>query len=375
MILPGATLGVMGGGQLGRMFTTKALSIGYRVVVFDPDQRSPAGLISSYHICAPYDDVHALDEMIELCDAITLEFENIPLQSIEYLAEGVPVSPPPEAVRIAQDRILEKSFFRNNNLATADFAPIYRREDVQQAVEVTGLPCIIKTARFGYDGKGQALCHNADEVEKAFVNNGEVVCILERKIDLAKEVSVILACGRDCEISAYPPAENTHINGILDTTVVPAELSGDQKNQVLEMAKKLAECLNYVGVLAVELFLSRAGDICINEIAPRPHNSGHYTQDASDTSQFEQQVRMMCDLPAGSTHLKRHVVMQNILGDMWGESPPHWDKVFETEGAFLHLYGKYDARPGRKMGHVNIIGSKRKDLLKRAEALKQSMKA
>ncbi len=373
MILPGAILGVLGGGQLGRMFTAEALRMGYRVVVFDPDQQSPAGLIASYHICAAYDDTQALEEFTDLCDAATIEFENIPLQSLQVVEQAIPLSPSSESVRLAQNRIEEKYFFQNNNFATAPFHPINKYEDIDAAISITGVPCIIKTAQFGYDGKGQALCHDMSEVKKAFDDMGQVACILEQCIDLLMEVSVILACAGDGSVSAYPVAENTHTNGILDTTVVPAKISSDQQAHILSLAISLAKSLRYVGVLATEIFISRSGEILINEIAPRPHNSGHFTQNACDTSQFEQQVRMMCSLSAGSTHLHRQVAMLNILGDAWGNTEPRWETVFAIEGACLHLYAKHEARPGRKMGHVNIVGDNAALLLEQALALKSSL--
>ncbi|MCB1754976.1 MAG: 5-(carboxyamino)imidazole ribonucleotide synthase [Gammaproteobacteria bacterium] len=375
MILPGATLGMMGGGQLGRMFVLEALRLGYRVVVFDPAQVSPAGLVSSYHICAAYDDTNALDELIELCDAVTIEFENIPLKSLEYLEQRISLSPSANSVRIAQDRLLEKSFFQENALTTPKFAPIHCLEDIPAALKITGTPCIIKTARFGYDGKGQAVCHDEESVAKAFEQMDRTACIVEQKIDLAREVSVIMACGRDGRISAFPVAENTHLNGILDTTVVPAALEREQAAQVMDLAKRLAAALDYVGVLAVELFISTTGEVLVNEIAPRPHNSGHFSQDATDSSQFEQQLRMMCDLPAASTALSRQVVMLNLLGDLWAESRPNWQTVFEIPGACLHLYGKHEARPGRKMGHINLLGDDRDALLAQARSLKVSLQA
>ena len=374
MILPGATLGVMGGGQLGRMFAVEALRMGYRVVVLDPDQRSPAGLIASYHICAPFDDQHALDEMIELCDAITIEFENIPVSSLEYIERRVPLSPSVECVRIAQDRLLEKNFFKDNGLATPAFADIQQKTDIADAVITTGTPCIIKTAKFGYDGKGQAVCHSESEVSDAFLAMGEVPCILEQRINLKTEVSVILARGEDGRITAFPVAENKHTNGILDITTVPANIDDTLRDQALSLATSLAQSLSYVGMLAVELFISETDEVMINEIAPRPHNSGHFTQNAARTSQFEQQVRMMCGLPAGSTELTDSVAMLNLLGDLWGDSQPHWEALFNTDNSYLHQYAKHEARPGRKMGHINLIGIDVAHLKTQAAALKDTLR-
>ena len=366
MILPGATLGVMGGGQLGRMFALEALRMGYRVVVFDPDENSPAGQVVQQHICAAYDDTNALDQMLEVCDAITIEFENLPLTSLVYLEARGRLSPPSAAVQIAQDRLLEKGFFRDHSLATPRFHAIESEADIGPAVAEAGLPAILKTARFGYDGKGQAVCKTESDVRDAFASLGGVVCILEQRIDLKTEVSVVLARGADGEISPFPLAENTHTNGILDVTVVPAAVDETLREQAYAMAGRLAEALAYVGVLAVELFVSQQGEVLVNEIAPRPHNSGHFTQDATVTSQFEQQVRMMCGLPAGDTELRCPVAMLNLLGDLWGDSTPEWPALMTEPSAVLHLYGKAEARPGRKMGHINFLGNDTASLKSRA---------
>ncbi len=375
MILPGATLGVIGGGQLGRMFAVDALRMGYRVVVLDPDQRSPTGLIASYHICAPFDDQHALDEMIELCDAITIEFENIPVSSLEYIEKRVPLSPSVECVRIAQDRLLEKNFFLKHGLATPAFSEILKIEDIGQAIDITATPCIIKTAKLGYDGKGQAVCYSMSEVTDAFLAMGGVPCILEQRVNLKTEVSVIIARGQDGRTTVFPVAENEHTNGILDITTVPAQISDALHAQALSLATRLATNLSFVGILAVELFVSESDEVMINEIAPRPHNSGHFTQNATRTSQFEQQVRMMCGLPAGSPELTDSVTMLNLLGDLWGDSQPDWSALFKSDNSYLHLYAKHEARPGRKMGHVNLLGTNVALLKTSALALKENLRA
>ncbi len=373
MILPGATLGVLGGGQLGRMFTAAALRMGYKVVVYDPDRLSPAGLIASQHLCAAFDDVEVLDEFAELCESITIEFENIPLLSLEYLEKKVPLSPNSNAVRIAQNRLQEKSFFQRNQLPTANFFEILDESEIKKAVEAVGFPCILKTAQFGYDGKGQSVCDNERDVVSAFREVGQVACILEEKIELQLEVSVVMACEKNGTISTFPVAQNAHKDGILDTTIVPAQISKDDEEQAISLAMRLASCLKYNGVLAVELFISRTGEFFVNEIAPRPHNSGHYTQDSTETCQFEQQVRMMCELPAGSCKLYREVAMLNLLGDLWGDSAPNWKHVFMLDGAKLHLYGKQEARIGRKMGHINIVGTNASALLETARDLKRKL--
>lgn len=373
MILPGETLGVIGGGQLGRMFTVEALRMGYDVVVLDPDANSPAGQLASHHICATYDDTAALDDMARRCRAITIEFENLPLSSLTYLDDRVTLSPSPRCVEIAQNRLLEKNFFSQHGLATAAFAPLQTQDDIDAAVAVTGLPCIVKTAQFGYDGKGQRVCHSRQDVAEAFEQLGQVACIVEQKITLTREVSVILARSRSGVSVAFPIAENTHENGILDTTVVPAHLEAGQADQARALANQLADALDYIGVLAVEMFVNDDNDILLNEIAPRPHNSGHFTLDATQTSQFEQQVRMLCDLPAGSVALDRPVVMLNLLGDLWGDTQPQWQTLYAEDSSYLHLYGKKQALVGRKMGHVNLLGDDRDQLLQRARDLKQAL--
>jgi len=373
MILPGETLGVIGGGQLGRMFTVEALRMGYDVVVLDPDANSPAGQLASHHICATYDDTAALDDMARRCRAITIEFENLPLSSLTYLDDRVTLSPSPRCVEIAQNRLLEKNCFSQHGLATAAFAPLQTQDDIDAAVAVTGLPCIVKTAQFGYDGKGQRVCHSRQDVAEAFEQLGQVACIVEQKITLTREVSVILARSRSGVSVAFPIAENTHENGILDTTVVPAHLEAGQADQARALANQLADALDYIGVLAVEMFVNDDNDILLNEIAPRPHNSGHFTLDATQTSQFEQQVRMLCDLPAGSVALDRPVVMLNLLGDLWGDTQPQWQTLYAEDSSYLHLYGKKQALVGRKMGHVNLLGDDRDQLLQRARDLKQAL--
>jgi 5-(carboxyamino)imidazole ribonucleotide synthase len=355
MILPDASLGVLGGGQLGRMFTLAAHSMGYRVVVLDPDPHSPAGLIADQHIKADYRDRAALRMLGDECAAITTEFENIPAESLEFLEQYCPVRPCADAVRIAQNRIHEKTFIKQHGLATAPFAAIYETADIDAALAGLQPPLLMKTASMGYDGKGQLPANTADEARIAFRQMGEAPCVIEQRVELEREISVVLARNINGETAIYPVAENRHENGILDTTIVPSSADAATTAAAIDMARHLADAMNYCGVLAVEFFCTRQGELLINEIAPRPHNSGHFTVDACATSQFEQQVRMMCGLRPSNTQLLSAVVMTNLTGDIWGTSEPAWQHVLNEPGAHLHLYGKREARPGRKMGHINCL--------------------
>jgi len=355
MILPDSSLGMLGGGQLGRMFTLAAHSMGYRVVVLDPDPHSPAGLIAEQHIKADYRDRAALEMLGDECAAITTEFENIPAESLEFLKQYGPVRPGADAVRITQNRIDEKNFIQQQGLATAPFAAIYEAADIDAAIDGLQPPLLLKTASMGYDGKGQHEVCNADDARAAFLQMGSTPCVLEEMMQLEREISVVLVRNVDGLVAVYPAGENLHVNGILDTTIVPAAVSADTSDAAIDMARKLAEAMNYCGVLAVEFFCTRQGELLINEMAPRPHNSGHYTVNACATSQFEQQVRMMCGLAPSDTRLLSAVVMTNLIGDIWNDGDPAWQHVLNEPGAHLHLYGKREARPGRKMGHINCL--------------------
>ncbi|MBF0263927.1 MAG: 5-(carboxyamino)imidazole ribonucleotide synthase [Gammaproteobacteria bacterium] len=376
-ILPGATLGMLGGGQLGRMFVMAAHSLGYRVAVLDPDSDSPAGRIAEHHIKSSYDDKQALQQMSELCEAITTEFENVPTETLQVLEQTNIVRPSAKSVKIAQNRIQEKKFLAENNFPTAKFYPIQNENDIRQAMSELNSSSILKVATFGYDGKGQAIVNNVDEALQAFNQMDQVACVLEQKVELASEVSVVLCRSHHGQISAYPVGENVHVNGILETTLVPSTLDQSIQEQALSEAKRFAEQLDYCGVLAVEFFYTKQGKLLINEVAPRPHNSGHYTLDACICSQFEQQVRMLCGLPAGSTEIISPVVMFNLLGDIWQNGEPDWWTLLAHENVKLHLYGKSEARNGRKMGHFNCLGlgisDSGNDLLKQAHDLAEDL--
>jgi 5-(carboxyamino)imidazole ribonucleotide synthase len=354
MILPGATLGVLGGGQLGRMFTLAAKVMGYRVVVLDPDPASPAGELADIHLKADYRDAVALLRMGDLCDAVTTEFENVPAASLDMLAKHCFVAPTPAALAVAQDRLAEKSRAREFGCDTAPFANIESADDLAPAWERIAAPALLKTRRLGYDGKGQARVGSLDELRAAYAELGGVPCLLEGFLALEREVSVVLARNQDDEIAFFPLAENQHRQGILDISIVPARVSDSIASDARRMAAGLAHGLDYVGVMAVEFFILSDGRIVFNEMAPRPHNSGHFTLDACATDQFQQQVRALCGLPLGDPRLLSPVVMVNLLGDVW-QPLPDWEKLLRRPGVQLHLYGKAEARAGRKMGHYNCL--------------------
>lgn len=354
-ILPPAMLGMLGGGQLGRFFVIAAHEMGYKVTVLDPDKNSPAGKIADVHLCAAYDDQPALSQLAATCAAVTTEFENVPAATLEQLAQQCTVRPSASAVAIAQHRVAEKTFFRDSGLPVGAFAVINQESDLP-ADDSALYPAILKVARFGYDGKGQARVKNQQEAKQAFAQFKQEACILEQMLPLDYEVSVVLARDAQGKVAAFPLAENSHLNGILDVSIAPARAPEVVKAKAQALAIQIAEKLDYVGVIGVEFFISE-GKLLINEIAPRPHNSGHYTIDACVTSQFEQQVRALTGLPLGDSHLHSHAVMVNILGDIWkNDAEPAWDKSFAHPNLKLHLYGKHEARAGRKMGHFTMLG-------------------
>ena len=355
IINPPAMLGMLGGGQLGRFFVTAAHELGYKVTVLDPDANSPAGKIADVHLCANYDDANALKQMAETCQAVTTEFENVPAATLQKLAETVTVRPSAASVATAQNRVLEKNFIKQAGLPVAPFAVINTIDDLP-ADSSELYPAILKVARFGYDGKGQARVKNRQEAQNAFTEFKQEICVLEQMLPLDLEVSVVLARDAQGNIAAFPTAENSHLNGILDISIVPARCSEVVKANAQELAKKLAEKLDYVGVLGVEFFVV-GKQLLVNEIAPRPHNSGHYTLDACVTNQFEQQVRTLTGLPLGDASLHSNAVMVNILGDSWvSDAEPAWNKALAHNNLKLHLYSKEQPRKARKMGHFTVIG-------------------
>ncbi|KAF1048220.1 5-(carboxyamino)imidazole ribonucleotide synthase [Xylophilus sp.] len=361
-ILPGGTLGVLGGGQLGRMFVHAAQRLGYFTAVLDPDAASPAGRVSHHHIQTPYLDAQGLERLAATADAITTEFENVPAAALEALAAHRPVAPAAAAVAIAQDRAREKAHFASVGVACAPHAVIETAEDLA-AVSDDLLPGILKTARLGYDGKGQERVTNRAELVDAWGRLGQVGCVLEKLLPLSFECSVIVARGADGNVVHFAPQRNLHRHGILAVTeandsILPTVLA----RRAVAAATAIANGPEYVGVLCVEFFVLHDGVLVVNEIAPRPHNSGHYTIDACDVSQFELQVRTLAGLPLVAPRQHSPSVMLNLLGDLWfdpadgHERTPAWDAVLALPGAHLHLYGKEDAKPGRKMGHLTFTG-------------------
>ncbi|HET6720575.1 MAG TPA: 5-(carboxyamino)imidazole ribonucleotide synthase, partial [Rhodocyclaceae bacterium] len=352
---------MLGGGQLGRFFVIAAREMGYRVWVLDPDPKSPAGELADRHLCADYLDEKALNEMAKGVAAVSTEFENVPAASLEFFCQrGLPVRPGPKAVAVCQHRVAEKEFLRDNNLPHAPFAVINGEADLRAAPPLL-FPGILKVARFGYDGKGQAVVDSREAAIAAWQAFGCEPCVLEQKLSLDYEVSVVLARDATGQVKSFPVGENVHRNGILDISIVPARMGGCKSGDAQEIAEMVAQALDYEGVLGVEFFVSH-GLLYVNEMAPRPHNSGHYTIDACIAGQFEQQLRVMCGLPLGDARAHSAAVMVNLLGDLWfagddsvAPREPDWSKLLAVPGLKLHLYGKESARRGRKMGHFTVL--------------------
>lgn len=351
-ILPPATIGILGGGQLGRYALIAARTMGYRTMVLEPDPNAPAGRIADEHLIADYDDVDALRRLGDECSVVTTEFENPPATALDELRRRTIVAPSPRAVAIAQDRVAEKAFLVDAGIPVGTYAVVEHADDDPDIV----YPAILKTARLGYDGKGQRRVGDASEMRAAWRLLGSVPCVLEQALDLQTEVSVIVARSANGAFESYPVAENTHVDGVLDLTVVPASITPLLADRAVGLALTIADALDYVGVLAVEFFVV-GGDLLVNELAPRPHNSGHWTLDVAQTSQFEQQIRAVCGLPLGDTSMKQAgAAMANLLGDVWDAGEPAWDQGLQSGRTALHLYGKQVARPGRKMGHLTAWG-------------------
>jgi 5-(carboxyamino)imidazole ribonucleotide synthase len=377
-LAPGAWLGLLGGGQLGRMFCMAAQSLGYRVAVLDPADESPAGSVADRRIVAEYLDPTALATLAEVCEGATTEFENVPSAALEFLGRTMRVTPSAASVAIAQDRISEKTFIAGHGFPVAPFTVLRTRADARRA-DLSLLPGVVKSARLGYDGKGQIRVATRDDVGRAFTAMGGDACVLERLVDLQGELSVIVARDDGGDLQAWPVAENLHRNGILDTSIVPARVAPELDLRAHTIAAALATALDYRGVLCVELFIAPGGELLVNEIAPRPHNSGHYTIDACVTSQFEQQARVLAGMPMGDTLQHTPAVMVNVLGDVWfpgDATTPHepaWSRVLAHPRAKLHLYGKREPRRGRKMGHVTCLGGTLDDALATAAAIRREL--
>ncbi len=361
MIAPGAMLGVLGGGQLGRMFAMAAHRLGYRVTALDPSPDCPAAGAVDRLICAPLDSTVAWQDMADSCAAITIETENVPAAALETLATRTRVAPDARALGIAQDRLAEKAFLASQGLPVVPHLRIdadsFAREDFPASIPSGLLPGILKASRFGYDGKGQTRVTDATQLQHAFAAMGNLPCVLEARVPLAAELSVILARDDHGNVSCFPVPMNSHSDGILDVSMVPAALPAAISARARRLATQVATALDYRGVLCVEFFLLEDGRLLINEIAPRPHNSGHFSLDACACSQFEQQVRVLAGLPLGQARLLRPAAMINLLGDIWQQGEPDWSALLAERGVRLHLYGKREARPGRKMGHVTALGA------------------
>ncbi|MEP7329312.1 MAG: 5-(carboxyamino)imidazole ribonucleotide synthase [Betaproteobacteria bacterium] len=378
-IAPGAWLGLLGGGQLGRMFCMAAQSLGYRVVVLDPGHESPAGGVADHHIAADYLDPKGLAALAALVAGATTEFENVPSAALDFLARTARVTPTAASVAIAQDRISEKMFLSGHALPVAPFAVLRGTEDIA-TIKSELLPGIVKSARLGYDGKGQSRVRSIIDVRNAVSAMHGQPCVLEALISLACEVSVIVARNEYGDAVTWPVAENRHRDGILDVSVVPARIAHALADEARAIALRVATLLDYRGVLCVEMFVDTAGALLVNEIAPRPHNSGHYTIDACITSQFEQQARVLAALPMGDTRQHTPAVMVNLLGDLWFHDAaaslprePDWNAVLRHPQAKLHLYGKAEPRRGRKMGHVTCLGVTLDEALATASSIRAAL--
>jgi 5-(carboxyamino)imidazole ribonucleotide synthase len=354
-ILPGAAIGVLGSGQLGRMFAIAARRMGYRVHTLSPDQDTPTGQVADVEVMASYDDLDAVSEFARRVSAVTFEFENVPAPTAEAAARCAPVRPSGSVLHTTQQRIREKSFLKNAGLPTTPYREVRTLEDLDRAISELGCPAVLKTAAFGYDGKGQFRIDAPDRTAEAWDAIGRQEAVLEAFIDFACEISVVAARGEDGEFVHYGAIENQHSRHILDVSVAPARVAPEVAREAVELARCVLEKLGVVGVLCVEFFVARDGALLINELAPRPHNSGHLTVDACVSSQFEQQLRAVCGLPLGSTEMYRPAAMANLLGDLWTSGEPDWRAACAFPDVKLHLYGKLEPRPGRKMGHLTAL--------------------
>ena len=354
VILPGSTIGVFGSGQLGRMCAISARRLGYRVHVFSPEKDTPTGHVSDFEMQSSYYDLDAVAEFARKVDVVTFEFENIPIETINVVDRFSPVHPSANVLHTTQQRIREKSFLWSNGIPVTPFHPIRTQEELE-ATPSELLPGVLKTAAWGYDGKGQVKVESHDGLESAWAELNCEHAVLERFVNFEAELSVVAARGQDGEIALYGPFTNTHRNHILDLTVSPSEVTEKIANESKEITRAILTQLEMIGVLCVEFFLTTSGELLVNELAPRPHNSGHLTIDAHATSQFEQQVRSVCGLPLGATTQLRPAAMANLLGDVWQHGEPDWPQALAVNDLKLHLYGKQEARVGRKMGHITVL--------------------
>ncbi len=350
-ILPGKTIGVLGGGQLGRMLAQAATRLGYRIHVYEPAANSPAGAVAHKEVNAPYEDLAALTAFAKECDVVTYEFENVPAAPLKAIEAVTQLRPHWSVLETTQNRSREKRWLRDHKFPHAKFA---EGTDVAAGIKEVGVPCVVKTADFGYDGKGQLKVMTDADIPAAVKKFAGQPVVIEQFIDFACEVSAVVARSPNAAVRVFPISENIHTNHILDFSIVPARVKPEVAAQAEKLARLIAEKINLVGVMGVELFVTKSGEVLVNELAPRTHNSGHWTLDACMASQFEQQVRAICGLPLGAVTLLSPVVVVNILGDAWAKGEPKWDVLLAQPNVRLHLYGKADPRPGRKMGHFTV---------------------
>ncbi len=368
IVHPGGTIGVLGSGQLGRMMALAARRMGYRVHTLSPGFDTPTGQVADLEITADYEDLDAIRAFVGGVDVVTFEFENVSAEAAELAAELAPVRPSGSALHVTQQRAREKAFLADRGFPVPAFARVQSLDELAVALGTVGLPSIVKTAAFGYDGKGQHRITAIEQAEPVWGLIGHQEAIVERVVDFACEVSVVAARGLDGAMVDYGAIENQHANHILDLSISPARVPTTVAAEASALAQRVMEELGYVGVLCVEFFVTRENQLLVNEIAPRPHNSGHLTIEACATSQFEQQVRAVCGLPLGSTAQARPAAMVNLLGEVWAEGEPDWDAALAVPGAALHLYGKGDPRPGRKMGHITVVADTAEQAVDRAVA-------
>lgn len=368
VIQPGATIGVLGSGQLGRMMAIAARRMGYRVHTYSPAEETPTGQVADLEIAADYEDLDALRAFAQGVDVITLEFENVSTEAAAAAAEIVPVRPDASALHITQQRAREKGFLADLGFPTTPCASVATLDELAVALGQVGTPAILKTMAFGYDGKGQHRIESIEDAERIWSLIGHQDAVLERHVDFSHELSVVAARGLDGQFAHFGAIENTHRHHILDVSVSPARVPPSLAAEAVQIARDIAEALDYVGVLCVELFLTREGRLLVNEIAPRPHNSGHFTFDACVTSQFEQQVRAVCGLPLGATTQMRPAAMVNLLGELWVNGEPDWGGALALPEVKLHLYGKTEPRPRRKMGHMTALADTVDEALEKALA-------
>jgi 5-(carboxyamino)imidazole ribonucleotide synthase len=372
-VLPGATVGVLGSGQLGRMFAIAARRMGYRVHTFSPDSDTPTGQVADREFEHAYDDLDAVREFARGVSVVTFEFENVPAATVEAAAHLVPVRPSGTVLYTTQNRLREKTFLSERGFPVAPFRHVTSIDGLRDALDEVGCPAVLKTAGFGYDGKGQTRITSAGDIAPAVAALGGQEGVLEAFVDFEREVSVVAARSSGGEFRHYGVVENTHSRHILDLSVAPAGVGEETAREAVEIARAVLEALDVVGVMCVEFFLTRGGRLLVNELAPRPHNSGHFTFDACVTSQFEQQLRAVCGLPLGSTGLLCPAAMANLLGDLWAGGEPDWRAALSHPDVKLHLYGKTDARAGRKMGHLTALAATPEEAARAALAAREAL--